>query len=300
MDTDMSATVSNRSVTVRRHAYLPTVRRLLIRLFLYLLVAGVGVLFLFPWAWLVSTSLKSPEQMVAIPPRLIPDPVMWINYYYGVTYVNFPRYMLNTLIIAASVVLARLVSCTVVAYALSHIDWPGRRVLFALVLATMMLPVQVTIIPLFIIYSQLGWVNTFLPLIVPSLFGDAFFIFLMRQFFVTIPRDLIDAARIDGASHFGIYLRIVMPLARPALATLVAFSFIWTYNDFMGPLIYLKDRDLWTLSLGMQGFMQRYGAGGTALGAMMAAATLYTLPMILLFLAAQKTFIRGIVTTGLK
>lgn len=296
----MSATASNQSVTMRRQMRLTTVRHFLVRLFLYLLVAGNGVLFLFPWVWLVSTSLKSPDQMVAIPPRLIPDPVMWINYYYGVTYVNFPRYMLNTLIIAASVVLARLVSCTVVAYALSHIDWPGRRVLFVLVLATMMLPVQVTIIPLFIIYSQLGWVNTFLPLIVPSLFGDAFFIFLMRQFFVTIPRDLIDAARIDGASHFGIYLRIVMPLAGPALATLVAFSFIWTYNDFMGPLIYLKDRDLWTLSLGMQGFTQRYGAGGTALGAMMAAATLYTLPMIVLFLAAQKTFIRGIVTTGLK
>lgn len=296
----MSATASNQSVTMRRQMRLTTIRHFLVRLFLYLLVAGNGVLFLFPWVWLVSTSLKSPDQMVAIPPRLIPDPVMWINYYYGVTYVNFPRYMLNTLIIAASVVLARLVSCTVVAYALSHIDWPGRRVLFVLVLATMMLPVQVTIIPLFIIYSQLGWVNTFLPLIVPSLFGDAFFIFLMRQFFVTIPRDLIDAARIDGASHFGIYLRIVMPLAGPALATLVAFSFIWTYNDFMGPLIYLKDRDLWTLSLGMQGFTQRYGAGGTALGAMMAAATLYTLPMIVLFLAAQKTFIRGIVTTGLK
>ncbi|GIV52950.1 carbohydrate ABC transporter permease [Roseiflexus sp.] len=296
----MSATASNQSVTMRRRMRLKTVRHFLVRLFLYLLVAGSGVLFLFPWVWLVSTSLKSPEQLVAIPPRLIPDPVMWINYYYGVTYVNFPRYMLNTLIIAASVVLARLVSCTVVAYALSHVDWPGRRVLFALVLATMMLPAQVTIIPLFIIYSHLGWVNTFLPLIVPSLFGDAFFVFLMRQFFVTIPRDLIDAARIDGASHFGIYLRIVMPLAGPALATLVAFSFIWTYNDFIGPLIYLKDRDLWTLSLGMQGFTQRYGTGGTALGAMMAAATLYTLPMILLFLAAQKTFIRGIVTTGLK
>ncbi|MFQ3633695.1 carbohydrate ABC transporter permease [Roseiflexus sp.] len=296
----MSATFSNQSMTVRRWTRLITVRRHLARLSLYLLVAGVGVLFLFPWLWLISTSLKSPEQMVAIPPRLIPNPVMWINYYYGVTYVNFPRYMLNTLIIATSVVLARLVSCTVVAYALSHIDWFGRRILFALVLATMMLPVQVTIIPLFIIYSKLGWVNTFLPLTVPSLFGDAFFIFLMRQFFVTIPRDLIDAARIDGASHFSIYLHIVMPLARPALATLVAFSFIWTYNDFMGPLIYLKDRDLWTLSLGMQGFTQRYGAGGTALGAMMAAATLYTLPMIMLFLAAQKTFIRGIVTTGLK
>lgn len=296
----MGATISEQRVIAQRQKRLMTIRRHLIRVLLSLLVAGVGVLFLFPWLWLVSTSLKSPEQMIAIPPRLIPDPVMWVNYYYGVTYINFPRYMANTLMIVASVTLARLVSCTVVAYALSHINWPGRHILFALVLATMMLPAQVTIIPLFIIYSQLGWVNTFLPLTVPALFGDAFFIFLMRQFFVTIPKDLIDAARIDGASHFGIYLRIIMPLAQPALATLAAFSFIWTYNDFMGPLIYLKDRDLWTLSLGMQGFTQRYGAGGTALGAMMAAATLYTLPMILLFLAAQKTFIRGIVTTGLK
>ncbi len=296
----MSATLSESSIVVRQRSRRVVLQRHLYHAFLYLLVASVSVLFLFPWLWLISTSLKSPEQIIAIPPRLLPDPVMWINYYHGVTFVDFPRYMRNTLIIASSVMLARLISCTLVAYALSIVDWPGKRILFVLVLSTMMLPGQVTLIPLFIIYSQLGWVNTFLPLTLPALFGDAFFIFLMRQFFVTTPKDLIDAARMDGASHFDIYLRIVMPLARPALATLVAFTFIWTYNDFMGPLIYLKDRDLWTLSLGLQGFTQRYGAGGTALGAMMAAATLYTLPMILLFLAAQKTFIRGIVTTGLK
>ncbi len=297
----MSTTMSESGIAVRQRARrMVLLQRTLGQVALYLLVAAVSVLFLFPWLWLISTSLKSPEQIIAVPPQLLPNPVMWINYYYGVTFVDFPRYMLNTLIIATSVMLARIVSCTLVAYALSIVDWPGRPILFALVLATMMLPGQVTLIPLFIIYSRLGWVNTFLPLTLPALFGDAFFIFLMRQFFVTIPRDLVDAARMDGASHFDIYLRVVMPLARPALATLVAFTFIWTYNDFMGPLIYLKDRDLWTLSLGMQGFTQRYGAGGTALGAMMAAATLYTLPMIVLFLAAQQTFIRGIVTTGLK
>lgn len=296
----MSATISESGISIRQRSRRVILQRNLYQALLYILVAAVSVLFLFPWLWLISTSLKAPEQIIAVPPSLIPDPVMWINYYYGVTFVDFPRYMLNTIIIASSVMIARVFSCTLVAYALSHVDWPGKRILFALVLSTMMLPSQVTLIPLFIIYSRLGWVNTFLPLTLPALFGDAFFIFLMRQFFVTIPKDLIDAARMDGASHFDIYLRVVMPLARPALATLVAFTFIWTYNDFMGPLIYLKDRDLWTLSLGMQGFTQRYGAGGTALGAMMAAATLYTLPMILLFLAAQKTFIRGIVTTGLK
>jgi len=199
------------------------------------------------------------------------------------------------------VILARVFSCTVVAYSLSHIQWPGRGILFAIVLATMMLPGQVTMIPIFIIFTRLGWINTFLPLTVPAFFGDAFFIFMMRQFFMTIPKDLTDSARLDGASHFDIYLRLVMPLARPALATLIAFTFIWTFTDFQGPLIYLKDRDLWTLSLGMRGYLQRYGAGGgTAMGAMMAAATLYTLPMIIIFFAAQKTFIQGVVTTGLK
>ncbi|MDQ3413156.1 MAG: carbohydrate ABC transporter permease [Chloroflexota bacterium] len=266
----------------------------------YVLVAGVGLLFLVPWLWLLATSLKTPAQIFEVPPRWIPNPLSWINYYYGVTSIEFFRYLGNTLIVCAVVVVGRLVSCSVVAYALSHINWPGRRLLFALVLATLLLPTQVTVIPLFIIFSQFGWVNTFLPLTIPAFFGDAFFIFLLRQFFMGIPRDLTDAARLDGASHLQVYWQIVMPLARPALATLVAFTFIWTFTDFQGPLIYLKDRELWTLALGMQGFTQRYGIDASALGAMMAAAVLYALPMVLIFLAAQKTFIRGIVTTGLK
>lgn len=266
----------------------------------YALIMLVALLFLVPWVWLASTSLKEPGQIVEIPPRLIPNPVMWINYWYAVTYIQFPVYFTNTLIISALTVVGRLLSCTVVAYSLANINWAGRGILFAIVLASMMLPGSVTTIPLFIIFSRLGWVNSYLPLTVPTFFGDAFFIFLLRQFFLSIPKELTDAAKLDGASHFNIYWRVVMPLAKPALATLITFTFIWTYTDFQGPLIYLKDRDLWTLSLGMQGYMQRYGAGGTALGAMMAAATLYTLPMIILFFVMQKTFIRGIVTTGFK
>jgi multiple sugar transport system permease protein len=187
-----------------------------------------------------------------------------------------------------------------VAYSLSHVNWIGSGILFAIILATMMLPGQVTLIPVYIIFTRLNWVDTFMPLTVPSFFGDAFFIFMMRQFFMTIPKDLVDAARLDGASHFGIYSRVVMPLARPALATLIAYTFIWTFTDFQGPLVYLKDRELWTLALGMQGYVRRYGAAGTAMGALMAGATLYTLPMIALFFVAQKRLIQGIVTTGMK
>ena len=267
----------------------------------YALVIIVGLLFLLPWIWLLSTSLKPPSQILEIPPRLIPKPFMWINYFYAVTHINFFRYLLNTMIICVAVLIGRVFSCTVVAYGLSHINWPGKGVLFAVVLATMMLPGQVTMIPIYVIFTKLDWIDTFWPLIVPSFFGDAFFIFMMRQFFMTIPRELIDAAILDGANHFDIYSKVILPLSRPALATLVAFTFIWTFTDFQGPLIYLKDRNLWTLSLGMRGYLQRYGAGGgTAMGAMMAAATLYTLPMIVIFLAAQKTFIRGIITTGFK
>jgi multiple sugar transport system permease protein len=267
----------------------------------YLAVIAVGIFFLFPWIWLLSTSLKPPVQIVQIPPRLIPDPFMWINYYYAVTYINFPRYLLNTIILCLLTIIGRLFSCTLVAYSLANIKWAGRGVLFAIVLATMMLPSQVTLIPIFIMFSKMGWINTYLPLVVPAFFGDAFFIFMFRQFFLGIPTELTDAARLDGANHLGIFLRIVLPLSKPVVATMLAFTFINTFNNFQGPLIYLKDRSMWTLSLGMQGYLQRYGGGsGTALGAMMAGAALYTLPMIVVFFLAQKWFIQGIVTTGFK
>jgi multiple sugar transport system permease protein len=257
-------------------------------------------LYLFPWLWLLSTSLKSPQQIVQLPPTWIPNPVRWDNYLIGVTYIKFFLYLFNTLVICIAVVVGTLISCSLVAYGLSLIDWPLREPLFLVVLATMMVPFQVTMIPLYVIFSRLGWVNSFYPLTVPSFFGSAFFIFLLRQFFKTIPTELMDAARLDGCTSFGIFWRIVMPLSKPALATLVAFTFIWTYNDFQGPLVYLVDSKLWTLALGLRGFSNQYGDVTTYLGAMMAAATLYTLPMVVLFFVAQKALIQGIVTTGFK
>lgn len=296
----METTLPAQPVAISPSRHRTLLRQTFLRLACYLTVALVALLFLIPWIWLVSTSLKAPNQIVEIPPRLVPNPVMWINFWYAVTYIQFPLYLTNTLMISGLTVFGRVFACTVVAYSLANINWPGRGILFAIVLASLMLPGQVTTIPLFIIFSRLGWVNTYMPLVAPAFFGDAFFIFLMRQFFLGIPKELTDAAKLDGASHWNIYWRVVLPLSKPALATLITFTFIWTYTDFQGPLIYLKDRELWTLSLGMQGYLQRYGAGGTALGAMMAAATLYTLPMIILFFITQKTFIRGIVTTGFK
>ncbi len=257
-------------------------------------------LYLFPWLWLLSTSLKSPQQIVQLPPTWIPNPVRWDNYLIGVTYIKFFLYLFNTLVICLAVVVGTLISCSLVAYGLSLVDWPLREPLFIIVLATMMVPFQVTMIPLYVIFSRLGWVNSFYPLTVPSFFGSAFFIFLLRQFFKTIPTELMDAARLDGCTSFGIFWRIVMPLSKPALATLVAFSFIWTYNDFQGPLVYLVDSKLWTLALGLRGFSNQYGDVTTYLGAMMAAASLYTLPMVVLFFVAQKALIQGIVTTGFK
>lgn len=262
-----------------------------------ILVSG---LYLFPWQWLLSSSLQTPEQIVEIPPRWIPNPVVWNNYIIGMTHVPFFMYLRNTLIISTFVVVGRAISCSMVAYALSHIDWPLREPLFLVIIATMMVPEQVTLIPIYITFSRLGWVNTFLPLVVPAFFGRAYFIFLLRQFFMTIPNELTDAARLDGCGPFAIYRRIIMPLAMPALATLIVFSFIWTYNDFQGPLIFLQDQRLWTLALGLRGFSNRYGDATTYLGPLMAAATLYTLPMIILFFVAQKRLIQGIVTTGFK
>jgi len=283
----------------RQRAWLRARKKLLIVL-AYAVVVIVSALYLFPWVWLALTSVKTPQQIVEIPPRWLPDPVQLRNYVDAVTAIRFFLYLRNTLIISFVNVIGNAISCSLVAYSLSHIDWPLREPLFGIILATMMVPFQVTVIPLYIIFTRLGWVNTMLPLTLPSFFGSAFFIFLLRQFFLTIPKELTDAARLDGCSSFGIYRLIVMPLAKPAMATLIAFTFIWTYNDFQGPLIYLIDSKLWTLALGLRGFANQYGDVTTFLGAMMAAATLYTLPMIILFFAAQRTLIQGIVTTGFK
>jgi multiple sugar transport system permease protein len=219
------------------------------------------------------------------------------NYPAGLTFIPFGKYLLNTLLICALVVLGTLVSCSLVAYGLARIRWRGRNGLFYVIIATMMLPFQVTMVPLFVVFARLGWVDTFLPLIVPAFFGNAFFIFLLRQFFLTIPDELADAARIDGCREWDIYWRIVLPLAKPALATVGLFAFMGTWNDYVGPLIYLSDASKYTLSLGLATFSSQYGSYP---GMLMAVTAVMTIPIIILFFLAQRTFIQGITLTGIK
>ncbi|MGQ9733006.1 MAG: carbohydrate ABC transporter permease [Candidatus Zipacnadales bacterium] len=222
---------------------------------------------------------------------------LFYNYPSGLTFIPFEKYLFNTLTICALVVIGTLLSCSLVAYGLARINWRGRNVLFYVIIATMMLPFQVTMVPLFVVFARLGWVDSFLPLFVPAFFGNAFFIFLLRQFFMTIPYELTDAARIDGCSEWDIYWRIVLPLAKPALATVGLFAFMNTWNDYVGPLIYLSDASKYTLSLGLATFSSQYGSYP---GMLMAVTTVMTVPIIVLFFVAQRTFIQGIALTGIK
>ncbi len=272
-------------------------RRQILQVAKHVALIAVGAFFFLPWLWLVSTSLKSLDKVFEFPPRWIPNPVMWENYKYAVTAIPLFTYLKNTLTICFFVVGGQLLSSSLVAYSFGCIEWRWRDQVFLLVLATMMLPGQVTMIPVFIIWRALHALNTYFPLTVGAFFGSAYWIFLLRQFFRSIPRELLDAARMDGCHDARIYSQIVMPLARPALATLIIFVFLGAYTDFMGPLIYLSDKGKWTLSLGMYGFVGTHSGQWSWL---MAAAVLFTLPMIILFFFTQKTFIQGIVTSGFR
>jgi multiple sugar transport system permease protein len=262
-----------------------------------ILLVFAGLTFLMPFLWMLSTSLKVDEQIFTFPPVWIPDPVVVGNYPRAVDYIPFFKYMGNTMQIALLSALGTVTSCSLVAYSLARLRWPGRDFLFVLTLATMMLPFAVTLIPLFVVFRQLQWTNTFAPLIVPHYFGVAFYIFLLRQFFMTIPQDLSDAARIDGASEFGIFYRIVLPLTRPAIATIALLQFLGSYRDFLGPLIYLVDESKYTLSIGLTMFSAQHT---TEWSLLMAASVLMTAPIIILFFFTQRTFIQGITLTGIK
>ncbi len=263
----------------------------------HLLVGGVGLLFVFPFVWMVICSFKSTREIMDIPPTVLPQQWVLGNYHEAVTAIPFFRYTLNTVLISGGCVAGTVFSCSLVAFSFSRVRWRGREVLFVLVLSTMLLPSEITLIPLYIVFKTLGWVGTYAPLMVPSLFGSAFYIFLLRQFFRTIPPELDEAARIDGAGYLTIFVRIILPLARPALAVVVVLTFLQKWTDFLGPLIYLNDPDTYTLSLGLQQFQS---AHSTEWGPLMAASTLFMLPVILLFALAQKTFISGITLGGLK
>ena len=267
------------------------------QIFSHLLLIFFSALFALPMFWLVSTSLKPNSEIFIFPPRWIPSEVFWGHYRTAIEFIPFFRYLFNTLYICAFSVLGSVISCSLVAYGFARIDWPERNALFMVLIATMMIPFAVTMIPMFIIFNRFRWINTFRPLIVPTYFAPAFYVFLLRQFFMTIPFELSDAARIDGASEFYIYLRIILPLARPALAVVALFQFIGSWNDFLGPLIYLRSTEKYTLALGLQQFRS---ALLTEWGGLMAARTLVTLPIIILFFFTQRTFIQGISLTGLK
>lgn len=312
----------------------------------------LSVLFLAPFMWMLSTSLKHETRIFARPgepPQWIPTtdvqdaegrPVVvyqgrdgvslgrdgdglyqliidgetvlaeegafdirqqvglhWENYAKAFEIMDFGRNLRNTLFVCYMTVLGTLVSCSLVAYSFSRIDWPGRDKVFVGVLATMMIPYQAMLIPLFVLYKNLGWTGTFLPLVVPAWLGTPFYIFLLRQFFMGVPRDLSAAARIDGCTEFGIYARIILPLSKPALATAALFMFLFQWGDFLNPLIFLQDDRQYTLALALQQFRSQHES---LWGPLMAMSTVITLPVIALFFLTQRTFIQGITLTGLK
>ncbi len=273
------------------------VSRLVKRVITHVVLIAFSVVFIIPFLWLLSTSFKVDTQIFRYPPVWLPQPFTSSQYYLAVTTIPFFVYLRTTVLYCVGSVAGVLFSCPLVAYGLARIRWPGRNVLFLLTIGLLLLPYQVTLVPLFIIFRTLGWVGTFLPLIVPHFFGNAFFIFLMRQFMMTIPMELSDAAKIDGAGEFRIYWSVIMPLLRPALATVGLFQFQGAWNDFLGPLIYLTDQASYTISLGLQQYNTEHG---TEWGQLMAASVLLTLPIIVLFFFAQRTFIQGITLTGIK
>jgi len=264
----------------------------------YAILLLASIVILIPPFWMLSTALKADGDVFLYPPKWIPDRLHWENFGRGLTFRPFGRYFLNTALITTFAVLGQLLSSPLVAYAFARLRARWRDALFILVLSTMMLPSQVTMIPVFVLFKLLGWVNTFKPLIVPNFFGSAFFIFLLRQFYMTISPELDDAAKIDGCGYFGIYSRIILPLSKPPLATVAIFSFMWNWNDFMQPLIYLSSEDKLTLTLALSRFTGQYGQ--TAWNLLMAVSLVTVLPCITLFFFAQRYFIQGIVITGVK
>ncbi|MEI6431181.1 MAG: carbohydrate ABC transporter permease [bacterium] len=263
----------------------------------HIALIALSLLFLAPFAFMVSTSLKDEKQVFTETIQWIPSPIHWENYPAALLSFPFWTYLKNTLMICVGTVTGTLVSAALPAYGFARLRWRGRDAMFYLMIATIMLPAQVTQLPIFLIFRSLGWTGTFLPLIVPSFFGNAFSIFLLRQFFLTIPEELSDAARMDGCSEWGIFWRILLPLSKPALATVALFAFMGAWTDFQGPLIYVHDEAQYTLAIGLSSFLGRHGGQWNLL---MAAATVVTIPLIVAFFFAQRTFIQGIAVTGMK
>jgi len=270
----------------------------------WIALAILSIPALLPMAWMVSTSLKTDEQVFAKGGKgaptvslksLVPDPVNVKNYPDALTALPLRTYIRNTVFLCLVNVVGAVFSSAVVAYGFARMKFIGRDALFLVMVATMAVPGQVTMVPIFAMYRALGWYGTYLPLTVPAFFGAPFYIFLLTQFYRTMPEEMAEAARLDGASEWRIFSTLMLPLSKPALATCALFQFVGSWNDFLGPLLYLNDPQKYTVAYGLQQFMSKNGGQWTLL---MAAATLFTLPVIILFFFAQKTFIQGIATTG--
>lgn len=298
----MSSTVQTRSATRGRAAAEARGgaqgRRRALHLALHATFIALGILYVLPFAWMVSTSLKVDGREITMPPQWIPDPIAWENYYRALTALPMLWFLRNTLIIAITATAFGLLTSSLAGYAFARLRFPGRDLLFSLCLATLMLPSIVTLIPEFLLFRQIGWINTFLPMIVPwGLGGHALGIFLFRQYAMTLPRDYDEAARVDGAGAFQIWWSIILPLSRPVLATIAILAFIHHWNEFLRPLVFLHDQDMRTLAIGLRMFRSEYLVQWNLL---MAASALMLLPILGLFFAAQRYFVQGIVMSGVK
>lgn len=263
----------------------------------YIPLLVLGAFFLVPFLWLISTSLKGSDQIFSHPPKWIPNPVLFGNYKEAFEAIPYLDYLLNTVKTTSLAVLGNVISAPMIGYAFGKLKWPGRDKVFLIVMATMMLPFTVTMIPLYSLFSKIGWINTYIPLVLPDFLGKAYFIFLMRQFYLSLPEELLEAARIDGASELWIYMKVAVPLVKPAIVTVALFSFVWSWTDFMGPLIYLTRSEKWTISLGLSQFTNSYGVDWALL---MSASAIAIIPMVILFFFLQKYFMEGSMNSGIK
>jgi len=273
-------------------------QQLIARIIIHAVLIAGAIAFLFPLIWMMSTALKPLEETTRIPPTILPSKFMWSNYVKATSAIPFWLYAKNTLIVCVLSVTGTLISSILVAYGFSRVQWKGREVLFYCVLSTMMIPFPVIMAPLFVVFGKLGWIGGLKPLWVPTFGAAAFNVFLMRQFFRTIPAELSEAARIDGCSELGILIRIILPLSKPVIVVVALFQFIASWNDFLGPLVYLTREETYTLALGLQFFQSQHG--GTQWNYLMAASSLIILPIIVLYFFTQKAFIEGISLTGVK
>jgi multiple sugar transport system permease protein len=264
----------------------------------YILLIIFSAVTILPFVWLIRSSFMEIRQIFVIPIEWIPNPFRWKNYTEALNIAPFATYIKNTAIIVFFVITGTVITSSLAAYSFSRLRWRGRNIMFYLLLSTMMLPYAVTIIPTFIMWKELGAINSFLPLTVPAWFGGgAFNIFLLRQFFMTIPKELDEAALIDGANYLQIFWKILVPLLKPALAVVAIFTFMSSWNDFLGPVIYLTDSDKYTLALGLSQFKSNMSAQWNYL---MAASTMVLMPIVVLFFVCQKYFVQGITLTGMK